>query len=192
MADSSVPDLESKTISLSAPGSEVPAWYPAWAQELAGLYYSGSVCLFLLHGNVHDLIPCVTKKGTEFCSLSEFLVAAAVRIVGRRVLLRSGAGVAVGGRAGCQASPGDGGVHVVPAGESQHVAARSGPGAGALEQITQRNLLEEKQEQRKRIAYLFEYAQHLIPSADLNMLARGEASRLVRLIAWRKTRTSSA
>ncbi len=130
MADSSVPDLESKTISLSGPGSEVPAWYPPWAQELAGLYYSGSVCLFLLHGNVHDLIPCVTKKGTEFCSLSEFLVAADVRIVGRRVFLRSRAGVAVGGRAGRQASPGDGGVHVVPAGESQHVAARSGPGAG--------------------------------------------------------------
>ena len=55
---------------------------------------------------------------------------------------------------------------------------------GALENIAQRNLLEDKPDQRKRIAFLFEYAQYLVPSADLNMLARGEAARLVRLLSW--------
>ena len=34
---------------------DVPQWYPGWAQELADFYFSGSACLFILHGNVHDL-----------------------------------------------------------------------------------------------------------------------------------------
>ena len=47
---------------------------PPWAQELADLYFSGSVCLFLLHGNVHDLVPSpASSGGTAFCTLPEFL-----------------------------------------------------------------------------------------------------------------------
>jgi hypothetical protein len=53
-----------------------------------------------------------------------------------------------------------------------------------LDRIIERNLMEDRPEQRKRIAFQFEYAQYLVPSAGLNMMARGEASRLVRLIAW--------
>ena len=37
------------------PAEKLPAWYPAWARELADLYFSGTTCLFILHGNVHDL-----------------------------------------------------------------------------------------------------------------------------------------
>ena len=36
----------------------LPAWHPAWARELADLYFSGTTCLFVLHGNVHDLVYC--------------------------------------------------------------------------------------------------------------------------------------
>jgi AAA+ superfamily predicted ATPase len=162
----------------------VPGWYPAWAQELAGLYYSGSVCLFLLHGNVHDLIPCVTKKGTEFCSLSEFLsrqMFGSWDVVfsydlGRGLRLEAGQDAKRRQEMVEYTSSLMGNLNTWPRDPDQVL--------GALEQVTQRNLLEEKQEQRKRIAYLFEYAQYLIPSADLNMLARGEAARLVRLISW--------
>ena len=49
------------------------AWYPAWATELADLYFSGSVCLFVLHGNVHDLIGCPDGGKDVYCSLTEFL-----------------------------------------------------------------------------------------------------------------------
>ncbi len=54
----------------------------------------------------------------------------------------------------------------------------------SLEQMISRNLIQEKPDQRKRIAFLFEYAQYLVPSGGMNMLGRGEASRLVRLISW--------
>ena len=53
-----------------------PSWYPAWARELAELYFSGTTCVFLLHGNVHDLVHCPTDAtgGEEsYSTLAEFL-----------------------------------------------------------------------------------------------------------------------
>lgn len=52
---------------------ELPTWYPAWARALAELYFSGTTCLFILHGNVHDLIHCRKDDRDEYCNLSEFL-----------------------------------------------------------------------------------------------------------------------
>src|SRR5262245_58120799 len=60
---------------VSRPGPQpLPDWYPAWARSLAELYYSGTTCLFVLHGNVHDLIRCPSGDGAEtYCNLPEFL-----------------------------------------------------------------------------------------------------------------------
>ena len=38
------------------PLPSLPTWYPAWAKELAELYFSGTINTFVLHGNVHDLV----------------------------------------------------------------------------------------------------------------------------------------
>ena len=54
-------------------GMTLPDWYPGWARELADLYFSGTTCLFVLHGNVHDLIPCIEDGRTTYCNLPEFL-----------------------------------------------------------------------------------------------------------------------
>ena len=64
--------------------AELPAWFPPWARELGELYFSGTTCLFLLYGNVHDLIwrpsataekrsPSQISAEGEYCSLAEFL-----------------------------------------------------------------------------------------------------------------------
>ena len=50
----------------------VPEWFPAWARELAELYFSGTTCLFVLHGNVHDLIRCPRGGEETYCNLAEF------------------------------------------------------------------------------------------------------------------------
>src|SRR5436305_1402362 len=52
---------------------ELPAWYPPWARELAELYFSGTTSLFVLHGNVHDLIPCAAAETPAYASLADFL-----------------------------------------------------------------------------------------------------------------------
>lgn len=46
--------------------------YPKWAQELAQKYLSRTVNQFILHGNVHDLVP-LEKEKTEFVRLKTFL-----------------------------------------------------------------------------------------------------------------------
>ncbi|WP_138430537.1 ATP-binding protein [Fodinibius saliphilus] len=47
--------------------------YPKWAQEFAQKYLSRTINQFILHGNVHDLVPLQDKGGTDFVRLKSFL-----------------------------------------------------------------------------------------------------------------------
>ena len=53
------PGPQSETIHASPlPGEGARAvvpWFPAWAREFAEQYFAGTTCLFVMHGNVHDL-----------------------------------------------------------------------------------------------------------------------------------------
>jgi AAA+ superfamily predicted ATPase len=49
---------------------------PEWARELSEKYYSRSYALFVLYGNVRDLIPFKQPSGTDFLSLDQFLSGA--------------------------------------------------------------------------------------------------------------------
>ncbi len=47
--------------------------YPKWAQEFAQKYLSRTINQFILHGNVHDLVPLKKKEKTDFVRLKSFL-----------------------------------------------------------------------------------------------------------------------
>lgn len=47
--------------------------YPRWAGDLARKYLSKTINQFMLHGNVHDLIPVREKEGHSFLRLKAFL-----------------------------------------------------------------------------------------------------------------------
>jgi len=49
---------------------------PLWARELAEKYYSRSFAMFVLYGNVRDLVPLRMQDGLNFVSLDEFLAKA--------------------------------------------------------------------------------------------------------------------
>ena len=49
---------------------------PAWARELSEKYYSRSFALFVLYGNVRDLVPLRQQNATDFVPLDEFLFGA--------------------------------------------------------------------------------------------------------------------
>jgi AAA+ superfamily predicted ATPase len=49
---------------------------PTWARELSEKYYSRSFSMFVLHGNVRDLVPLGRKDGSEFVSMEQFLTTA--------------------------------------------------------------------------------------------------------------------
>ncbi|PYX76646.1 MAG: AAA family ATPase [Acidobacteria bacterium] len=58
---------------------------PAWARELSEKYYSRSFAVFVLYGNVRDLVPLRTQEGaTSFVSLEDFLSRA---LFGQRDLI---------------------------------------------------------------------------------------------------------
>jgi len=61
----------------SSTGVSVPDWYPDWAREMANRYFAANTCLFVIHGNVNDLIHCQEKQDgktvNKFCGLTEFL-----------------------------------------------------------------------------------------------------------------------
>lgn len=49
----------------TATKARIPAWHPAWAREMSELYFSGATSLFLLHGNVHDLVALEEEGGKK-------------------------------------------------------------------------------------------------------------------------------
>jgi AAA+ superfamily predicted ATPase len=164
--------------------SEVPAWFPAWAGQLADLYFSRTTCLFILHGNVHDLIAAPVDSEDGYLSLPEFLAS---QVFGSwDVVLRHDLGKGLRPEAAGDADRLKGMV--------QGLAARLGePGAWPrepekvlpwLDRFIESSLLEEEPGRRRSIGLIFEYAQYLVPSSDLDSLARGYASSLVRFLSW--------
>lgn len=51
----------------------VPKWFPGWAREFAEQYYAGSTCLFIFHGNVHDLVRQDDSQPGTYGSVPDFL-----------------------------------------------------------------------------------------------------------------------
>jgi SpoVK/Ycf46/Vps4 family AAA+-type ATPase len=163
---------------------ELPVWYPSWARELADLYFSGTTCMFVMHGDVHDLIRCVGQDRETYCTLSEFMATqlfGSWDIVLHYDLARGLRPLAGGDPKRLQAMV-------------QHLAGRLGDPTSwprdpenlllLLDRFVERNVLEDDPARHKSVAILFDYAQYLIPSSDLGTMARGQSTNLVRLLSW--------
>ena len=158
----------------------LPDWYPGWARELAGRYFAGSACQFVLHGNVHDLV----RAPAGFGNLAEFLatqVFGSWDIVLHYDLARGPRALAGRDAKRLQAMV-------------QHLSSRLGePGTwprepeaflAALDRFIERELLEEDPARRRSLAVILDYAQYLAPAGDLATLGRGASTNLVRLLGW--------
>lgn len=169
-----------------APAPNLPDWFPPWARRLAELYYSGTTCLFVLHGNVHDVIRCPGENGDGdvYCSLPEFLatqVFGSWDVVVQYDLARGLRPVAGGDAQRLQPMV-------------QYLASRLGDPATwprdadsvllTLDKLVERNLLEEDAARRKSLGIILDYAQYVCPAGDLASLGRGSGTNLVRLLNW--------
>jgi len=167
----------------TGPAATLPAWYPAWARELADAYFSRTTCVFVLHGNVHDLIGAPVAGQDSYVSLSEFL---STQVFGSWDLvlghdLSRGLRMLAGSDAGRLRAM------------AQYLTSRWGePGSWPrdpekvllmLEGLIERTLLDDPAN-RKSIAVVFEYGQYLVPAGDLGSLAQGSGARLVRFLSW--------
>ena len=54
-------------------GAEAVTWLPRWAREFSEQFFAGTTCVFLLHGNVHDLTRQERDGTTSYGGVTEFL-----------------------------------------------------------------------------------------------------------------------
>lgn len=165
-------------------GDRFPVWFPGWARELSDLYTSGTTCLFVMHGNVHDLVQCPSDDEVEYRNLSEFLarqVFDSWDIVLQYDLAR--------------------GLRPLSGGDIKRhqemvafLSKRLGDPTNwprdpdalflVLDRLLERNLIEEDPKERKSIALVLEYAPYLVPAGDPSGLGRSAGTNLVRLLGW--------
>ncbi len=163
--------------------SSIPAWYPAWARELADLYFAGSASFFILHGNVHDLVHAPGGRDGGFCSLTEFL---AQQVFGRWDMVLS---YDLGQGLRAEAGPDAGRLHEMLKRGAQHLGnpgtwpREVDPALAAVDRLITRVLLAEKPDSREQVGLIFPHAQYLVPQQQ-GMTGRSEAARLVRLLSW--------
>jgi AAA+ superfamily predicted ATPase len=170
----------------AVPGSSALApWCPAWAERLGDAYLSGTSCVFLLHGNVRDVVPVAAATATPdpaaWGTAPEFL---AREMFGRwDIVLAYDVGKGLRPLAGPDANR----LRAM----AQWLTERLGNAANwprdpdaaiaAIDALLERNLLDPP-EQRKRIAVVLDYAQYLVPAGE--SASRGAAGRLVRIVGW--------
>jgi AAA+ superfamily predicted ATPase len=155
-------------------------WYPAWVRELLELDRADAACLFVLHGNVHDLFRC--DEAGRYGSLADFLGAHVYR--DRDLVLQldlaSGLSTAVGADAARHQQM----MKLLTArlGEWQSWPRDVDQLLGVLDQLIYRKLL--GAESFASLVLLMDHAQYLAPAADLGSLTRGQSVNLVRLLGW--------
>lgn len=166
------------------PLDRLPEWYPAWARELAELYFSGTTCVFVLHGNVHDLFRCPGKDGGwSYCNLSEFLTT---QVFGNwDIVLGHDLSRGLRPQAGSDSARLAKMMQMLTArwGEPRSWPPEPDRVLTLLDNLIERSLVDSPTD-RKSMAVIFDYAQYLVPEGDLGSLARGHASRVVRMLRW--------
>ena len=159
----------------------VPHWFPGWAAELSQRYFSGSTSLFVLHGNVHDLVP-LSPDESIYGGLTDFL---AEQVFGRWDLvlyydLARGLRV-FAGRDGARLKE-----MVVRANEKvgDLALARkdSATAFALLDRFVQNNIM--AGEESVSAAILFDYASFLLPSGEPGRLSPAASQQVVTLLNW--------
>jgi len=166
---------------MKAAHARVPEWFPGWAAELSELYYSGSTSLFVLHGNVHDLVP-LSADGAVYGGVSDFL---AEQFFGRWDLvlyydLARGLRV-FAGRDGARLKE-----MFVRAQErvGDLALVRKDPSAAfaMLDRFVQNNIM--AGEESVSAAILIDHASFLLPSGEPGRLSPAASQQVVTLLNW--------
>ncbi|MFN9369687.1 MAG: hypothetical protein ACK6CT_13145 [Planctomycetia bacterium] len=166
----------------------LPAWCPPWAERLGDAYLSGTSCVFLLHGNVRDVVPVSAQAMTAEADPSAW--GTATDFLAREMFGRWDIVLAYDVGRGLRplAGPDPARLRTM----AQWLTERLGNAASwprepdqavaAIDAILERNLIDPP-EQRKRIAVVLDYAQYLVPAGEGGGRTAA-ASRLVRILGW--------
>ena len=185
-----MPSAKLGTEPAAAAGSAaaLPAWCPPWAERLGDAYLSGTSCVFLLSGNVRDLVPVAAPVDggrpdpvDAWGTVPDFLSR---ELFGRWDVVLS---YDVGRGLRPLAGPDPNRLRTMAQWLTERLGHASAwprdPDAaiGAIDAILERNLIDPP-DQRQRIAVVLDYAQYLVPGGEAG--SRAAAARLVRILGW--------
>jgi AAA+ superfamily predicted ATPase len=184
-AAAATPPALGTTTARTGSAAALADWCPAWAERLGDAYLAGTSCVFLLHGNVRDVVPLAAPSPAPAAdgwgTVPDFL---ARELFGRwDVVLAYDVGKGMRPLAG----PDPGRLRTM----AQWLTERMGPApnwprepdaaVAAIDALLERNLMDPP-DQRKRIAVVLDYAQYLVPAGEGG--TRAAAARLVRILGW--------
>jgi AAA+ superfamily predicted ATPase len=162
----------------------IAPWFPAWAREFREQYFAGTTCLFVLNGNVHDLVPRVEEKEQKFGSIVDFL---ATQLFGSwdvvlRYDLSQGLRIATGSDAERLRKM----VALLSERIGEPKSWSHDPDAvlALLDRLIQGILMEIDPTRQISLGIILDHAQYLVPTAELSQMAGTQGTRLVRLLSW--------
>jgi AAA+ superfamily predicted ATPase len=154
---------------------------PAWARQLSEKYYSRTIALFVLYGNVRDVVPFRCSGATEFLPLLPFLNEA---LFGQRDLIMAydrGGGLAFAHPAMqadfTRALAGYDSFH-----GTNYAAALPRNPDGVLNLLD--NYLRLRIADGKRIALAIDFAETIAPAGDVSSMSAEDRNALVILKRW--------
>jgi AAA+ superfamily predicted ATPase len=163
------------------PPSNLLGSLPAWARQLSESYYSGSIAMFAIHGNVRDTVPWRHGESLEFLSLHSFLQQA---LFGQRDLILTydrGGGLSF-------AHPDmQGDFQRALAGYDSFHGTSYSQGLprnpdGVLNLLD--NFLRLRIREGKKIALIIDYAETIIPAGDVSGMSAEDRNALVIMKRW--------
>ncbi|MCB1629668.1 MAG: ATP-binding protein, partial [Xanthomonadales bacterium] len=163
---------------MSSPDRNLPAHFPAWARQLAELYFSATTATFILHGNVADPVPL---GGSGWGTLSEFLAG---QLFGRWDLVLGydlGRGLRPLGGADVERQRAMVALLNRRLGDLTRLPKDPVNTLAALDKLVL-DLLTDPPGDRPSVALVIDYASFLVPVGD--RLAPASAQNLVTLLNW--------
>ena len=157
---------------------------PAWANELAASYLRGVSSVYILHGNIHDLVPA---NGSEFVSLEHYL---ATQVFGTRDVVLAydrGSGIRF-------LAPGDARRRAAMQEDFEKSLSAADRGSRPKEpklvfELLDRYILHKlvadpKETRRKSLAIVIRYVETITPAVEGSWLTGELGAHLIQVLNW--------
>ena len=161
----------------------MPEWFPAWARQLADLYFSGTTSAFVLHGNTYDLFRIAGDEQPRYGVLAEFL---AEQLFGRwDLLLHYDLGRGLKAFAGRDEKRLKDMVALANKKVGDLSALTKDPAAtfAVLDRFIRHNIMA-ADDDRLRVAIIIDQASYLFPSSEPGRLNLQASAQLVTMLNW--------
>ncbi len=177
------PETLDAPVATNGANSALPEWFPAWARRLGELYFSGTTSVFVLTGNVYDVMPLDATDKPGYGGLTRFL---AEQVFGRWDLVLH-YDLATGLRAFAGADEGRLKTMVATATRTVGDLAAAPRDAGSVLEVLDKfvaNTIMAAPDKRLRTAIVINHASYLFPAAEPGRLSHAASRMLVTVINW--------